>query len=376
MKIVFTGGGTGGHFYPIVAVAEEIRRIAAEKRLLKPTLYYFGPEPFDEHSLFELDIIHKQSRAGKMRRYASIWNYIDMVKTGWGTLTALIQLFFIYPDVVFCKGGYASFPTVLAARLLRIPVVVHESDSALGKVNQWAAKFARSVAISYPDVAKSIPHTRVAYTGNPIRNEIKRPAKEGAFEYLNLEKDVPVIFILGGSQGAQVINNVVTEALPDLLTNYQVIHQVGASNLKEIEGLAKVVLEKNPHASRYHAFGLLNALAMQMSAGSADLVVSRAGSGGIFEIAAWGLPSIIIPIPQDVSHDQSKNAFVYARSGAAVVVEQNNLTPHLLITEIDRIMNSAEEKKRMSDAATAFARPDAAKLIAEELIGIALEHED
>jgi UDP-N-acetylglucosamine--N-acetylmuramyl-(pentapeptide) pyrophosphoryl-undecaprenol N-acetylglucosamine transferase len=375
MKIVFTGGGTGGHFYPIIAVAEEIRRIVAEKRLLEPQLYYFGPEPFDAHALFELDITHKQSRAGKMRRYASIWNYIDMLKTGWGAVTALVHLFFIYPDVVFCKGGYASFPTVLAARLLRIPVVVHESDAVLGKVNKWAATFAHSVAISYPEVAKSIPHARVAHTGNPIRSAVARPAKEGAFEYLNLEKGVPVIFILGGSQGAQIINNAVTEGLPDLLANYQVIHQVGATHLKEIEGLAQIVLEKNPYASRYHIFGLLNALAMQMSAGAADLVVSRAGSGGIFEIAAWGLPSIIIPIPESISHDQSKNAFSYARSGAAVVIQQNNLTPHLLIAEIERIMQNEEEREQMKKKALLFARPDAARLIAEELIDVALEHE-
>jgi UDP-N-acetylglucosamine--N-acetylmuramyl-(pentapeptide) pyrophosphoryl-undecaprenol N-acetylglucosamine transferase len=291
-------------------------------------------------------------------------------------MTALIQLFFIYPDVVFCKGGYASFPTVLAARLLRIPVVVHESDAAFGKVNSWAARFAHSVAISYPEVAQSVPHARVAYTGNPIRTELKHPAKEGAFEYLNLEKDVPVIFILGGSQGAKAINETVTGALPELVKKYQIIHQVGSANLKEIENLSKVILEGNPNASRYHIFGLLNTLAMQMSAGAANLVVSRAGSGGIFEIAAWGLPSIIIPIPEDISHDQSKNAFSYARSGAAIVIEQNNLTPHLLISEIDRVMNNPEELKRMSEGAQSFARPDAATLIAEELINIALEHEN
>ncbi|MFC1733940.1 glycosyltransferase [candidate division KSB1 bacterium] len=375
MKIVFTGGGSGGHFYPIIAVAQEIDTLVAEKKLLKPKLYYFGPKPFDERALLESDIEHYYSSAGKLRNYASIWNYIDIVKTLWGAVLALIKLFFIYPDVVFSKGGYASFPTVLAARILRIPVVVHESDAVMGRTNAWTAKFARSVAISYPELAKSIPHDRVAHTGNPIRKELFRPEKEGAFEYLNLEPEVPVILVLGGSQGAQAINNAVMDALSELLPKFQVLHQVGDKNERGVKSRANLILENNEHKSRYHVFGLLGALALRMAYGATSLVISRAGSGGIFETAAAGLPSIIIPIPRDVSRDQSTNAFTYARSGAAVVIQQNNLTPHLLSSEIKRIFGNPEEMKKMSEAAKAFARPDAARTIAQELINIGIEHE-
>ncbi|MBI2617900.1 undecaprenyldiphospho-muramoylpentapeptide beta-N-acetylglucosaminyltransferase [Candidatus Kaiserbacteria bacterium] len=375
MKIVFTGGGTGGHFYPIIAVAEKIKDVVAEKKLLPPQLYYFGPKPFDERALVELNIEHQYSTAGKLRNYASIWNYIDMLKTLWGAALALVKLFFIYPDVVFSKGGYASFPTVLAARLLRIPIVVHESDAVMGRTNAWAARFARSVAISYPEAVTTISPERVAYTGNPIRQELFRPEKEGAFEYLNLERGIPVLLVLGGSQGAQAINNAVLDALSELLPRYQVIHQAGEKNYEEVKSRASIILEGLEHRTRYHPFGLLNILALRMAYGAADLVITRAGSGVIFETAAAHKPAVIIPIPHDVSRDQSVNAFSYARSGAAVVIEQNNLTPHLLVSEVNRLFDNQNEMKKMSESAQAFSRPDAAKVIAEELVNIGIEHE-
>ncbi len=375
IKIVFTGGGSGGHFYPIIAVAQQIDRVVEEKKLLRPKMYYFGPKPFDERALLELDIEHRYSSAGKLRNYPSIWNYIDMIKTLWGGFLALMQLFIIYPDVVFSKGGYAAFPTVLAARILRIPVVVHESDAVMGRTNAWTAKFAYSVAISYPSVAEEIEHDRVAHTGHPTREELFRPVKEGVFEYLNLREDIPVILVLGGSQGAQVINNTLVDALAELLPHYQIIHQAGEKHVDEVKARTSVLLQDLPDKNNYRVFGLLNPLALRMSYGAADLVISRAGSGGIFETAAMGKPSIIIPIPKDISRDQTKNAFSYARSGAAIVIEQNNLTPHLLSTEIQRLFSNKEEMQRMAESAKSFARPDAAKTIANELISIGIEHD-
>lgn len=126
--------------------------------------------------------------------------------------------------------------------------------------------------------------------------------------------------------------------------------------------------------AHYRAFGLLNALALRMAAGISSLVVSRAGSGTIFEIASWGIPSILIPIPEDVSHDQTKNAFSYARAGGAIVMEQANLTSHLLVAEIDRLLESPDRIQHMKDAARAFSQPDAGKKIARVLVDITLEH--
>ena len=215
----------------------------------------------------------------------------------------------------------------------------------------------------------------MAHTGNPVRKEVLLPAREGAHEFLKLQYDLPILLVTGGSQGSQTINDAILDALPQLVEHYQIVHQTGRANFKEVEGRARVVLTESLLAGRYKPFDYLNDLATRMAAGAATLVLSRAGAGNIFESAAWGLPSILIPIPEPISHDQTKNAFAYARHGGAVVVEQSNLTSGLLISEIARILEHPETLHTMQNAAKAFARPDAAKAIANVLLDIALTHE-
>jgi UDP-N-acetylglucosamine--N-acetylmuramyl-(pentapeptide) pyrophosphoryl-undecaprenol N-acetylglucosamine transferase len=290
-------------------------------------------------------------------------------------------MYVLYPDVIFTKGGYTAFPTLVAARILAIPVVVHETDSRVGRANLFAAKFAKAVAISYPGTEEylpKVPKERIALTGNPIREELATPMKEGSHEFLGLDPNIPTIFITGGSLGAQTINEAVISALPELIPRYQIIHQVGKENLEYVRGVTRVILENladKTAQDRYKVFGFINALSVRMAAGASSLVVSRAG-GTIFEIASWGLPSIIIPIPEDVSHDQTHNAFSYARSGCCVVIEQKNLTPHLLVSEIDRIMKTKEVRDELVRSAHAFAQPKAAEKIARIILEIALKHED
>ena len=136
MKIVFTGGGTGGHFYPIIAVAEKVNQIVDHENIVGAKLYYFSDDPYDKELLFQNGITFEKISAGKARIYFSLLNFTDFIKAFFGTINAVYKLFTIYPDVVFGKGGYSSAPTILAARMLRIPVVIHESDSAPRRVNQ------------------------------------------------------------------------------------------------------------------------------------------------------------------------------------------------------------------------------------------------
>lgn len=375
MKIVFTGGGSGGHFYPLIAVAENLKQLVKENRLIPPKLYYFSTEPYDERALFENDIEFRQIPAGKMRRYFSVSNFFDLFKTAHGIFSAIFTLYNIYPDVVFAKGGYASFPTLFAARLLRIPVVIHESDSVPGRVNAWAGKFAERVAVSFGEAAKYFKPEKVAETGNPVRTSIAKPLEEGAIEFLDLEQYLPTILILGGSLGAKIINETVLEILPELVSKYQVIHQTGRANFAEVKGAAGIILEKSEHRDRYHAFDYLNDLAMRMAAGAATLVVTRAGST-IFEIANWGRPGILIPIADSNGGHQRENAFNYGRSGACEVIEEKNLAPHVLLFEINKLLNNPDKLAQMSDAAKAFAHPDAARIIAGEILRIALKHGD
>lgn len=374
MRILFTGGGTGGHFYPIIAVAQEVNKLIKDKRLLAPELYYMAPEPYDEGQLYEQNMIYKRVRAGKLRRYFSLLNIFDIFKTAWGILTAMWTVYRLYPDVVFGKGGYASFPVLLAAKLLRIPVVIHESDTVPGRVNLWAGKFAQKIALSFAEAAKYFPQDKIAHTGNPVRIEIREPISSGAREFLKLEDGVPVVLVLGGSQGAETINEIIMEALPELVEKYAVIHQTGKKNITSAKTTGDAVLYKSAHKDRYKPYDYLSTLALRMAAGVATVVVSRAGST-IFEIASWGVPSIIIPITDSNGDHQRQNAFAYARAGACEVIEERNFTSHILQSEIDRLTNNAEEREKMSAAAKAFYKPDAAKLVAEEILKIALSHE-
>jgi len=378
MKIVFTGGGTGGHFFPIIAVAEQLNKIIDDDHIAEGKLYFFSDsDKFDKQALVENGIKFVKVSAGKKRvGGGGLRNFFDLFKIAFGVVQAVIKLFIVFPDLVFSKGGYASFPTLVAARLFRIPVILHESDSYPGRVNVWAGKFAKRIAISYKESAEFFPgqENKIAYTGQPIRQEISMPTREGAYEFLGLEEGIPVIFIQGGSQGAYIINYVVEEMLPKLVEKYQIIHQVGEMNLDQYKKMTDAALITNKNKGRYKQFGFLNPLAMKMSAGVADLVISRAGSS-IFEIAEWKIPSIIIPIKKTNGDHQRKNAYNYARSGSCVVVEEDNLQPNLLMSEISRILDDKKVYDEMVKSASKFSTPAASEKIAKEIVEIALSHE-
>lgn len=378
MRILFTGGVSGGHFYPIISIAEEVKALVKEKKILEPELFFMAPTPYNPGALYEAGITYKKNSAGKLRRSAgalsAVRNFFDLFRTGWGVLTSIFQVYSLYPDVVFGKGGSGSFPTILAARILRIPVVIHESDSVPGRVNLWAGKFAQRIAVSYREAAEYFPTGKVAFTGVPIRKEVAVPLLEGAHEFLKIEENIPVVLILGGSQGAQKLNEVILSSLKKLVETHTIIHQTGANNLAEVKATAEAVLFDSPFKDRYKAYDYLNTLALRMCAGVATVVISRAGST-IFEIAAWRVPAIIVPINEAVSRDQHSNAFAYARAGGCEVIEEKNLRPNILISEIQRLTTDSATRTKMQESAKAFYKPDAAKLIAEEILKIALEHE-
>lgn len=378
MKIVFTGGGTGGHFYPIIAIAEAIQDETREEHIIAPTLYYLAPNAFDEGALFENSIQYIHIPAGKVRRYFSLKNIADIITTIIGTISAVFALFHIYPDVVMSKGGYGSVPTVLAARFLRIPIIIHESDAKPGRANLLAAKFANKIAVSFASAVPYFPkntQNKIARTGTPIRKALMRLETEGAQQYLGLESNLPTVLILGGSQGAMRINETVLSTLPELTNFANVIHQTGKANFTNVVAVSKVILGKVSHPERYHPIDYLNQLSMQRAAAIASIIVSRAGANTIAEIGLWKKPAILIPIPESISHDQRTNAYAYAQTGAAVILDEENLTPHIFVSEIRRITSDPEIEKRMCAASDGFTNPDAARTLAKEIISIALSHE-
>lgn len=376
MKIVLAGGGSGGHFYPLIAVAEELRLVAEEKNILDVELYYMASSKYDEKALFDNQIKFVSVPSGKMRRYFSLENVVDMFKAFGGIFVALYKLFSIYPDVVFSKGGYPSVPVVIAAKILRIPVITHESDTVPGRANKLASKFADKIAISFPEAYTHFPKEKTALIGHLVRKELQRPVEEGAFEYLKLTPGRPTLFVMGGSQGAQVINEVMLSLLPSLLARYQIIHQTGAKNFEQVRSNAQIVLEDNSNAEFYHPYPYLNPLALRMCAGVADVVVSRSGASSIAEIAWWEVPAILIPITDSNGDHQRQNAFSYASTGAAVVVEEKNLSPQILLQEINRLVDDTAFQATMRESAKKSQFPNAARTIANELISIGFTHEN
>jgi UDP-N-acetylglucosamine--N-acetylmuramyl-(pentapeptide) pyrophosphoryl-undecaprenol N-acetylglucosamine transferase len=374
MKVFLAGGGTGGHFYPLIAVAQSLKDIAERERIVNIDITFVSDAPYDEDLLREEGIKFLKVEAGKVRRYFSILNFFDLFKTGWGILRALWRIYLNFPDVIFSKGGYASFPVLVAAKIFKIPLVIHDSDAVPGRVSLWSSRFARRVAISFPQALRYFPSEKVAFTGNPIRREVLGGSEEEANQFFGLEAGLPTILVLSGSQGAEKINDIILDIIPELVKNVQVIHQCGTRNIEEVKGRSKLVLDGSEFAKRYHPYGFLDVGAYRDASKVANLVISRAGAGHIFEMAAWGHPGILVPLPQAAQDHQRENAYTYAREGAAVVIEEQNLTPNILLSEITSLMNDEERKKQMRKAAQVFAKIDAGDKIAEEIIKLGLEH--
>ena len=215
----------------------------------------------------------------------------------------------------------------------------------------------------------------MACVGNPIRESVQNLAAEGAHTYFNFAPEIPVIFIIGGSQGAELINDIVLGALPSLLQKYQIIHQTGKKQFVLAKETAVVALgEGSPLLARYKAYEYLDDLPLKMAASAADIVVSRAGSV-LFEIAAWGKPAIVIPIAESNGDHQRENAYNFARKTGATVIEEENLSPNLFESEVSRLFVDPARREMLGRKAKEFSTPDAAEKIARELINIAITHE-
>jgi UDP-N-acetylglucosamine--N-acetylmuramyl-(pentapeptide) pyrophosphoryl-undecaprenol N-acetylglucosamine transferase len=370
-KILFTGGGTGGHVLPIIAVAREIRRIYPEEDL---QLHYLGPgDDFGSILLSQEGIKIKTIFSGKIRRYFTpktlFQNLVDVLfKIPIGILQAIFFVFFSAPDLIFSKGGFGSIPTVIAGWLFSTPIFLHESDVSPGMANRFLSRFALEIFVSFP-IRKTeyFSARKMISVGNPIRREILEGSKEEAKKLFNLSYEKPVILILGGSQGAQKINDKVLEILPELLKSFEVIHQCGYKNFKETEAEAKVILNKDLEIF-YHLYPFLKEPELPQAFAAADLIVSRAGSGGIFEIAALGKPSILIPLSTAAQNHQLKNAYSYAEKGACQILEEENFTARFFLERLKSLFASSEELEKMAEAAKDFSRPLSAKIIANYLI--------
>jgi UDP-N-acetylglucosamine--N-acetylmuramyl-(pentapeptide) pyrophosphoryl-undecaprenol N-acetylglucosamine transferase len=379
MKVLFTGGGTGGHIFPIIAIVREIRRLHPKEDI---QFYYFGPkDEFGSIFLSQEGIKTKTIFAGKIRRYlgaGSIFqNLIDIFfRLPIGFFQSFFRLFFLFPDLIFSKGGYGSLPVVFAGWLLRAPIFLHESDISPGLANRILSKLALEVFTSFPKTEYFSPK-KMILVGNPVRREIVEGSAETAEKLFKLKGGKPKILILGGSQGALRINDMLLNILPELLSDFEVIHQGGTKNFRQLLAEVQVVLGSSPEDNQelrqyYHPYSFLKETELKHAYRAADLIVSRAGSGSIFEIAALGKPSILIPLPESAQNHQIKNAYAYAKTGAAIVIEEENLSPHFFLEKLRYLFSHPEELEKMSQAAREFSRPQASRILAEYIINYLL----
>ncbi len=379
MRIGLVGGGTGGHFYPLMAVAEILREKYKQEDL---HLYYFGPEKYNEEYLKNLNIKYVNIPAGKNRVYSSIQNYFDIFKIVRGLFWSMIKLPIYYPDVIFSKGGFTAYPVLFAARILQIPVVEHDSDTVPGRVSLKFAKYSKLVAVGWTEGAKyflnnaRITEEKIMETGVPTRKVLnpmyKKEAQQKQFPFIN--KSLPLISILGGSQGSQNINESVMAALPQILPFAQVIHQSGTDNYKTVKETTDKLLEKTENKNNYFCQGFFTEPQMREIYENSSLIIMRAGSQ-ILETFMWGVPTILIPITEEVSRDQTSNAFASMRRGASIVIEEKNLTPHILQNEILKLLQDNKNLARMSASARESAKFDASEKIANILLKYCKSHQ-
>ncbi|MGC9046529.1 MAG: UDP-N-acetylglucosamine--N-acetylmuramyl-(pentapeptide) pyrophosphoryl-undecaprenol N-acetylglucosamine transferase [Minisyncoccia bacterium] len=368
-RIVLTGGGTGGHIYPLLAVADEIT-----KNYSNYEIYYIGPLTSFEFEFERRNIKTFHVFSSKWRRYFSLQNFTDIPKFFISIFQALIILFKLMPDVIFSKGGPGSFPVILAAKFYFIPIMIHESDSVPSIVNKLSSIFAQKIGISFQAAKEYFPQKKIVFVGHPIRAEllaIHMDSKEAKI-LLGFDDKMPLIFVTGGSQGAEKINNFIINNLESFLSNFQIMHQVGPNNVNAInEEVSKILPHLNEELQRrYKMVGFLNVTGLRDALTAADIVISRSGAGSIYEIAAFGKPSILVPITNSANNHQLLNAYEYSDQGAAVVVEEENLKFNIVKVQIQNIINDSNKIFVMSQAAKKFAKPESAQLIVKEIIAL------
>ncbi len=364
MRIVLTGGGTGGHLIPLINVAKKINEKIGGVEFL-----FIGPEGVLEEKLIaEEGIALKNILVGKMRRYFSLKNFLDAFKIPIGIIQSLWALLLFMPDAIFSKGGFASFPVVLAGWLYRIPIFIHDSDCVPGLANSILGKLATRVAVSYPEAEREFTPGKVALTGNPISGDIANGDPEKARKMFSLTDIKKTIFIYGGSQGAQLINDKIIKILPQLLKKYQVIHQTGEKNLEDVEHKAGQLGIKAGRDG-YHPVAFIRDELKDILA-AADLVVTRAGANSLSEIAANGKPAIIIPIERSANNHQRMNAYSIYKTGGCVVLEESNLGENIFLSRIEEILQNSELAGKLSENIKQFYHADAADKIAEGIIEI------
>ncbi len=325
-KIILTGGGTAGHVTPNIALIPLLQEAGYD-------ISYIGSYNGMEKGLIEShNIPYYGISSGKLRRYLDIKNFSDPFRVIKGYREAVNLMRSIKPDVVFSKGGFVTVPVVLAAKRAHIPVIIHESDMTPGLANKIALPSATKVCCNFPETVSKLPDGKAVLTGSPIREALLHGDSDEGKRICGFKDDKPVVMAMGGSLGAVAINNVLREALPTLLPEYNVIHLCGDKNIdKSMYGIEGYHQMGHAKEELPHLFAL------------ADALVSRAGANSICEFLALSKPNLLIPLPAESSRgDQILNAASFKDQGYSMVLQESDLTVDTLVSNIHELMKNKD----------------------------------
>lgn len=376
MQVLISGGGTGGHIYPALAVATLLRdKYQAE-------ILYLGSNDGLETELVPAAGFRMATvRAGKLQRYLS-WQTVKgvaRIPVGMAQAVSIVRHF--RPDVTFTSGGYVAVPAGLASRLNGVPFMMHQQDVPPNLSNRLIAPMATRISVAFADSIPYFSASKTMHLGNPLRQailDIRQVASEKARAQLGFAPDVPLLLVTGGSQGARYLNQVVARSLPELLPFCQVLQISGTKLFAETEALAAQTLSGVETAlqARYRLVPYMSD-DMPAALQAASLVVCRAGAATLSELAALEKPSILVPLPPAIgSSPQEINADTFARHQAAAVIRNNDLTPALLVERVRSTVTEPASLSQMAAALRDIARPDATSNIADAVVQIARTHGD
>ena len=334
-KIIMTGGGSAGHVTPNLALIPKLKMLGYE-------IEYIGSKAGIERKIIEGENIkYHPISSGKLRRYFDIKNISDPFKVVKGIFDAKKIIKKQKPDIVFSKGGFVSVPVVLAAYLSKVPVIAHECDITPGLANKLVTPYCTKVCVTFPESLNQIKNEKGVVTGNPIRAELFEGSKAKAIEICGFKNKKPILLIIGGSLGSNVINEAIRVSLAKLVLEYNVIHICGQGNID------KSLENKNEYKQfEYVKDELPHLLA------SVDIVVSRAGANSIFELLALRKPNLLIPLSAKSSRgDQILNANSFKNSGYSMVLQEEELTAKTLEIKIKELYNHKDKYiKNMSSS--------------------------
>ncbi|WP_305790242.1 UDP-N-acetylglucosamine--N-acetylmuramyl-(pentapeptide) pyrophosphoryl-undecaprenol N-acetylglucosamine transferase [Symbioplanes lichenis] len=374
LRMIVTGGGTGGHTYPALTTIHTLQARLAETGTT-PELLWVGVATGLEATIAERNgIPFKAVTTGKLRRSLSPRdigrNIADAFRIPLGILQAAFTVARTKPAVVFSTGGFVSVPIGLAAALFRVPYLMHEQTLSVGLANRILARVATRVLLSHEASLEHLParaRSRAVVTGNPVRPAVLNgdPAK-GLAAY-GLDPSVPLVLVTGGALGAQQINRMLTGALPGLLERCQIVHQCGSHGLTEMQEVARGLPAHLAH--RYRVVDFIHDELPDLLAAAA-VVVARAGAGTVAELTALGKASVLIPYPVSAGDEQRHTARHLAQTGAAVMLDKETATPERLRAALGELLADPHRRAAMSQAATAQGRPDAAGRVVTEILTI------